>query len=125
MLPIPISKYAPGGEIYIKLAGQYGEPGAVKVYQAALTGDRMKLANALNSLEGKPPIVASTASTAAIFFDQITTDPLAAPLESANNQIGKAVFNAFKNPWVLVVVVGVVFYMLGGFTWAKRKLGNA
>jgi hypothetical protein len=125
MTPIPISRYSPGGDIYAQIAAESGQAGAQKVYLAALTGDRTSLANARRSLKGLPPIAASTPSTASEFFDQITTDPLAAPLAAANNQLGKAVLNVLKNPWVLLAVGVIIFWQLGGFNWAKRKLGNA
>ncbi len=51
-------------------------------------------------------------STGSIFWQQVTTDPFAAPLESANaglgTVLGSAIKGLFANPWVLIVVVAAV-----------------
>ncbi len=108
-------RYAPGGDLYTKASSQYGIGGADKLYQASLSDDPAAMNNAFQNLRGYgAPLDESTAS---IFWDQVTSDPLAAPLESANNQINKAVGNVFKNPAVLIVLVlliaGAFFYFFG------------
>jgi hypothetical protein len=127
-MQIPVSRYQPGGDIYAKLQSQYGTQAANEVAAAAATNDRDKLAEALNIAAGRGPSDAPQ-STWSVFWGQITTDPLAAPLESANNALGtigaSAIIGLFKNPWVLLTVAGVVFYLLGGFTWLRRQIGNA
>ena len=111
-------RYQPGGDIYARLADVYGKAGAD--YAAARAGDTVTLNQALSDLKtaarsGTP--VAEVAnkytgstSTLGLFLNQITTDPLAAPLDSLNDQVGKAVWNVVKNPFVLALVVGAVWW---------------
>ena len=102
-------RYAPGGDIYNEVAGQYGTDGANRVWQAHETGRAGAVADVLADLK-KIPV--RDDSTGSIFWRQITTDPLAAPLASANrglgNILGSAIKGLFANPWVLLVVVVVV-----------------
>jgi hypothetical protein len=102
------TRYAPGGDIYIQLSASYGTSVADRVYRAALSEEPGAIAEALaQARHGN----ALNESTAAIFLDQIVTDPLAAPLEAANRQIGRAIWNVIKNPFVLaVVVIAAGFY---------------
>jgi hypothetical protein len=120
------TRYAPGGDIYQDLADKYGEAGANQAYNASLMTDggaalRFVLSDLAARSEGRKggygdkPLADSTAGQ---FFDQITTDPLAAPLDAANRQIGKAVWNVIKNPFVLLVVV-VIAWQLG---WFKKLI---
>lgn len=126
-MDIPVSRYQPGGDIYAKLQAQYGTQAANEIAAAAATNDRDKLSEALNIAAGRGPSDAP-ASTWSIFWSQITNDPFAAPLESANNALGtigiSAILGVLKNPWVLLTVAGILFYLLGGFTWLRRHLGN-
>ena len=111
-------RYQIGGDIYAKLAAQYGTSGADRVALADASGVQGATATALGEVKwgatGSDSIVAN-------FFNQITTDPLAAPLESANNQIGNAVLGVLKNPWVLLAVAAVVFFQLGGWNWLRKQ----
>lgn len=117
--------YAPGGRLYLQLTAQYGIQAAEDAYEASKWGERDDVAAALfkyrNAEFRTQP---GSASTIGNFFTQITTDPLAAPLESANNQIGKAVWNVVKNPFVLAVVALLVWWKLGfpGAPALKKKL---
>lgn len=107
MKPIPVSRYAPGGDIYQALAKDYGKSGADKVYAAALTGDRGAITEALASVRNGPKL---TDSTSELFLTYITTEPLVAPIESLNNQVAKVAKSLVLNPFSLValVVVGVI-----------------
>lgn len=116
------NKYAPGTTRYNSIAADYGTAGADYVYSQILTGREDALPDALGQLKYGAD---RNDSATSLFITQITTDPLAAPLESANNQIGNAIKNVVKNPWVLVAVVLVVFHLLGGFDYLKRKLAAA
>lgn len=126
MEPIPVSRYAPGGDIYQTLATSYGNAAAQKVYNAALTGDRGAITEALATVRNGPPL---TDSTAEIFLQQITTDPLAAPIESLNNQVGNVFKNLLLNPFALVAlgVVGVIvadsIFKLGLMRKLLAKIG--
>lgn len=102
-------RYAPGGEFYNKIAGEYGVDGANKVYEAAQKEEPGAIAEALGELRYGGKL---ETSTSAIFAQQITTDPFAAPLEAANKGLGVVVGSAikgiFSNLWVLLFVgVGV------------------
>jgi len=116
-----IQRYAPGGDIYQSLAASYGTAAADRIYVAAQTGDRPTVTAAIAQEKYGNPL---TDSTAAIFAQQVVTDPLAAPAEALNSQIGKAFANLFKSPWILVVVVGVAFFYLGGGSYLKGILAK-
>lgn len=122
MTPDTIQRYQPGGDIYANLESKYGRNGALLVAQAALTGDKFAVNDALSRVKFGERLDDSTAS---LFWKQITTDPLAAPLESANAAIGtigkSAIFGVLKNPWVLLAIGVLIFYAVGGFTWAGKK----
>ena len=117
--PETIARYQPGGDIYATLLGQYGTDAANTIAAAAATGDNAAVNQALATVRSGP---ARNDSTLSLFWDQVTTDPLAAPLDSLNNQLGKAVWNVVKNPWVLLTAGLIVFHLFGGFTWLKKKL---
>ena len=101
------NRYAPGGDLYDELARRYGQAGADSVYRASLTGRPMDITEAIATL--KAGYAKRDDSTASLFYQQITTDPFAAPLASANKGIGTIVSSALlgllKNPWVLLVLV--------------------
>lgn len=59
-----------------------------------------------------------TTSTAAIFAEQIVTEPLAAPLESLENQTKKIFSNLGVQMGIALVVIGV-FVWMGGLTLIK------
>lgn len=118
-----INRYQPGGDIYATLEKTYGRNGALIVAQAARTGDRFAVTNAIERVRFGERM---SESTARIFWTQITTDPFNAPLETLNQTLeasaGSLVKNIFKNPWVLLLVAGLIFYAMGGFTWAGKKM---
>lgn len=120
---IPITRYQRGGDIYQQLASQYGTAAADAIAAAATTNDRAVLAEAIALVRSGPARTGT--STLGNFFNQLITDPLAAPLESANNQIGKAVWNVVKNPWVLATLVGVIsFVLVGGIPGLKKMFSK-
>lgn len=117
-----IQRYQPGGDIYAQLETQYGRTGALLVAQAALTADKTAVTEALARLKHGEPL---DESTARIFWSQVTTDPFDAPLSSLNKGLGtlstSAIIGLVKNPWVLIAAVVVIFYALGGFSWAFSR----
>lgn len=119
-----IARYNPGGDIYAQLEAQYGRPGALLIAQAATTGDRDAVNNAIERVRGHGEKLDD--STARIFWGQITTDPFDAPLSTLNKGLGtvwsSALLGLLKNPWVVLTLVGVVFYYAGGFRWLWAKL---
>lgn len=128
-----LTRYAPGGDLFEQLTNDYGREVATRVYSAALLNDDGRtfraLLSELNAGEQGRKGLGTTAdldaSTASNFVSQIINDPLAAPLEAANRQLGKGVWNLFKNPFVLVTVAAVIFFALGGWGVLKRKMkGN-
>jgi hypothetical protein len=54
----------------------------------------------------------STDTTASDFLSQIETNPLAAPLASANTLLGNTFLSFLKNPWVILTIAAVVFFGL-------------
>jgi hypothetical protein len=118
MADIPVERYAPGGDIYGSVSAEYGPDAAQRVYAAARTGDRYKVTQALSNLRFGAERDDSVLSN---FISQVTTDPFAAPLETANRAIGtiagSAIFGLFKNPWVLLAGAGAVYYF---FFFKKR-----
>lgn len=116
-----ISRYQPGGDIYASLVSQYGTTGANIIATAARTGNRGNVTEAISQVKDGPFLPTSTAE---IFATQITTDPFAAPFKSLNSGLstifGSAIANVFANPWVLLLLVGLVFYFLGGFKYILK-----
>lgn len=104
------SRYQSGGDIYNTIATRYGTAGADRVAAAALSQDPVTINQAYTLVKYGPP---ASESTLGIFADQIFSDPLAAPLESANRQIGLAAWNFLKNPWVLAALAVGVWVWLG------------
>jgi hypothetical protein len=104
------------GDIYSAIESQHGQSAADAVAAAALSGDETQINSVLTLYTGtSTPTTAvplADTSTADIFTNQILTDPLAAPLESANKILGNTFFSFLKNPWVLVTVALVVFFFV-------------
>jgi hypothetical protein len=116
-----IQRYQPGGDIYAKLAAQYGATKANAIAVAALTGDHTAINAAI--VRAKYGADKNT-NTAKIFVDQILTDPLAAPLENVNSVLANTIKSIFKNPWVLFSAGLIVIYLFGGFDWLKRRIAR-
>ena len=121
MIPSEIASYQPGGTAYANAVIMYGQAAANTLASAAATGDQTQLTNAIESIRGNGAAPLNT-STLSIFGNQLATDPLAAPLASANNALGNTFFSFLKNPWVLVAVGVIVFGAMGGFGWIGRKV---
>jgi hypothetical protein len=107
MSPDTIKRYQPGGDIYNTLLNKYGKSIADNVAAAAATGDETAVNAAIPGAYSGVVATPLDTSTASIFTDQILTDPLAAPAEALNNQIGNALKNLFVNPFVLLAAVGI------------------
>ena len=111
-----IQRYQPGNDIYNSILAQHGKDAADACAAAAMTGDETQINAVLALYSGtSTPTVAvpmADTSTANIFTNQILTDPLAAPLESANKVLGNTFFSFLKNPWVVVTVGIVVFFFV-------------
>jgi len=114
-----INRYQPGGDIYGSLQAQYGTAGADSVAQAALTGDETQVNAALVAVKFGGPLNTSTLS---LFGQQLATNPLGAPIESLNNQIGKVIGDLFKNPLVLVALAAGLFFFFGGANLIRSKM---
>jgi hypothetical protein len=113
-----IQRYQPGGDIYATLAGQYGYGPADVIAAAATTGDETQINAALVRVKYGSDL---PTSTVAILGNQLATDPLAAPFESANNILGNTFASLFKNPWVLAAVAAGLFFGFGGFKLFRSK----
>ena len=118
-----ITRYQPGGDIYATLEERYDRPGALLIAQAAQTGDRDAVNDAIGRVKHGEKL---DDSTARIFWHQVTTDPFEAPLSDLNKGLGtvfgSAIANTFKNPWVLLSIAAFVFFQLGGGRWLANKL---
>jgi hypothetical protein len=118
------SRYAPGGDLYNALAGNYGADGANFVWAAAQTGDNAKLNNALSDVQvvyrGGGDVTTKSLTdldsgydnrgTLEIFADNVTTNPLGAAFDGLDGQLQRLVENFFKNPYVLVLAVAAVWW---------------
>ncbi len=117
-----INRYQPGGDFYDSAVAKFGQSGANALAAAAATGDQAVLNDTFARLNGDG--YARNTSTLSILGNQLATDPLAAPLESANRVLGNTFFSFLKNPWVLVTVAVVLFFLFGGADLIKRKVAK-
>lgn len=113
-----IDRYQSGGDIYQDLLSQYGQTAADAVAAAAQTGDRQNITDALVTAKYGANLDTSTFD---IFAQQILTDPLAAPLASANNLLNNSLLDFLRSPTVLVVIGVAAFFALGGIKYLKIK----
>ena len=116
-----IARYQQGGDIYQKLASQYGTSGADKIAQAALSGDESQINVALTDVKYGAPLPTSTAG---IFAEQLATDPLGAPLASVEKATSNTLLDFLKSPAVLSVIGAAAFFALGGADYLRRKLAS-
>ena len=111
-----IARYQPGGDIYATILSQHGAAAAAQIAAAAQTGDETQinavLAQYVGTLTPDVAVPLSTDTTASDFLNQIATDPLAAPLASANTLLGNTFLSFLKNPWVVLTIAAVVFFGL-------------
>lgn len=118
---LTIRRYQPGGDIYATLQGQYAKQDVDNIAAAALTGDRTKVTDAIEIARGHG--TERETSTLAILGNQLTTDPLGAPLDTLNTAATNTLFSFLKNPMALIVIGTVLFLALGGSArvtrWAK------
>jgi hypothetical protein len=114
-----IQRYQAGGDIYASLQTQYGTSAADAVAAAAQTGDETQINAALVNAKYGQPLNTSTAS---ILANQLETDPLAAPLASANNVLGNTLLSFLKNPLVVIAVAGGLFFFFGGGELIRASL---
>jgi hypothetical protein len=118
-----INRYQPGGDIYAQLVTQYGQTNADAIAQAAATGDRTQLGTALaNVRDGAAP---GSTSTIVNLYNQLTTDPLAAPLSDLNTIVGNSAFAFLKSPYVAAIALLALFFYFGGAviitSWISKK----
>ena len=92
--------YLPGTPAYNAVLNSQGKAAADAQLQAAIDAER-----------NQTPLNDSTWS---IFGNQLATDPLGAPIESLNGQIGKVLGDLFKNPLVLGAIALGLFFFFGG-----------
>jgi hypothetical protein len=120
--------YLEGNDGFFAVMDKYGGGAAYAVDAAAEAGDITRINEILdNYRRGTSDATypgSKDTSTLVNFVKLVTTDPLSAPLDSLNTQISRAMGNVFKNPWVLVTVLAVLFFALGGFDFLKRQLAK-
>jgi len=113
----------PNGDIYKSLAATYGQNGALLVAQAARTSEFPNdISNAIVRVQYGERLEDSTAK---LFLQQITTNPLAAPLEGVNKILGKTFLSFLTSPWVLLALGLALFVMFGGLDLVKRRVAAA
>lgn len=100
-----IKRYLPGGDIFSELESRFTRNGALLIAQAAQTGDRFAVNDAMTRAKYGERL---PEATALLLWKQLTTDPLGAPLDSANEFVGTLTTNTavafLRNPWVLAVL---------------------
>jgi hypothetical protein len=118
-----IDSYQPGGIIFQRMVDRFGAANAAFIAQAALSGDRYAVNAAIEQVRYSGERLPT--NTGSIFWEQLTTDPFAAPLASANVAIGTLAKSAssglFRNPWVLLVMaLGAIAFAVYIFGIPKR-----
>ena len=106
-----IQRYQPGGDLFAAYAERYGHGHASNIAAAARTGDRYAVTDAISNAKYGAPADDSFWSN---LGDQIVTDPLGAPLESANRVLGNTFFSFLKNPWVILAIATALALWLVG-----------
>lgn len=136
-----LTRYYIGGDLWAQVVTQYGAAAGDQIASAAQTGDgsivnatlsdiRRGTTNANYSTGTAPGVNGSinpglgSTSAADNFLEQITTNPLGAPLDSANGILSNTLLSFLKNPAVLVAVAVLLFLALGGFSWAQRQIAK-
>lgn len=129
-------RYQRGGDIYDDLAGQYNYAVADRAASLAAADKQDELQRYLSDLrtaartdrtveDVQNDFDSRHTTTLGQFADQIVNDPLAAPLDSLNDQLQKVAKNIVGNPFVLLLVIGLVLFglgQLGGVSGLKRRL---
>lgn len=119
------ARYQPGGDIYKSVAAAYGAGAANHVASVAFSGDRADVTDALTTIRNGP----NTGSTSLVgnFINQITHDPLQAPIAAALGQgsggpglgtgtTGKVVKG--------VTTIGIILLVLYGINTVSRMKGK-
>lgn len=119
-----LDSYKTGGVNYWLAAAKWGIPAANRIAAAAESGDVIQFNLEMSNAARGTTLAPLNDSTWSNFWDQMTNDPLAAPLDSANNQLGNAFANVLKNPWVLIALAVVLFLALGGADFLRRQLAK-
>lgn len=109
---IPVTRYAPGGDIYSQLVSKYGKDVAAQVYNAAQNGDRASMSQILGSAIplGQPgggsiqPLMDDSITDA--FIDQITSDPLQAPVDALIGKGSTGTGSLFGTTTSKVILIG-------------------
>lgn len=115
--------YQPGGTAFNQLWGQYGQDVAYAAANAAYEGDRIALSNIIANARDFKSANPGGTSTLGNLWTQVTTNPLAAPLDGANNVIKNSFLSLLTNPWVLVTLAALVFFVVfDGLSILRKKL---
>lgn len=121
-----VNRYQPGGDIYANLASTRGAGAADQVAAAARSGSRENVVSTMALVNNGP----ATGSTSVFqnFMQQITTDPLKAPIAAAMGQgssgpglgDGSTTGKVIKGIATLGVI-GLVLYGLNTYARVKGK----
>lgn len=120
MRPDLIARYQIGGDIYESLESEFGQTVANQAAAAAATGDNLAVNRVLSNARATVRTGAlvldanfDTRGTGRLLLDQLTSDPLGAPLDAANRQLSTLAGNTasafLRNPMVLLVIAVIGF----------------
>lgn len=118
-----VRRYQPGGDLYTTLATTQGTAAANSVASAAATGQRESVTNAMANIRNTQ--ATGSTSTFTNFMQQITSDPLQAPIAAAMGQgssgpgLGGNTTGKVLGGLATIAVIGLVLY--GVSTYAKLK----
>ena len=122
-----IARYQTGGDIYATLLAQYGQASADSIAAAARTGDSNgEVSTAIANARTAAGITKGEQDDSVLdaFGNQIVTNPLGAPLDSLNKVVGNTFLSFLKNPWVIALILGILFFALGGWAVLKKLLSK-
>lgn len=104
--PDAIALYQSGGSAYAFFEQHYGTGAANVIAEAAATGDRANLTDAISQVKFGNPL---NDSTAEILADQLLNDPLGAPLDALDSGVNRIFASTgVKTVLVIVAAAGVV-----------------
>ncbi len=107
--PETIAIYQEGGSAFAFFERTYNTNAAKIIAQAAATGDREVLTDAIAQVKYGTPL---NDSTAELFVNQILDDPLDAPLDALDYGVNRIFDSSGVKTIVVVVVAGAVIGLI-------------
>ena len=121
-----IQRYQPGGDISATLVSEYGQASADSIAAAATGDNNGEVNTAIANARTAAGITKGEQDDSVLdaFGHQIVTNPLGAPLDSLNKVVGNTFLSFLKNPWVIALILGILFFALGGWAVLKKLLSK-